>query len=303
MSKENKKNSSLHWALIACAVVGTAGLAYFFSTLDNKAGDEVDSTQKNEEKAVDRVETNNEVVVIFEDEILENHIREELSIPEDDIMSTDMLDLYSLSISELGVQSLKGLEYALELNSFSLSTENIKSLDPLKNLSSLERFSLRYSTIEDLPIEFSQDVNFTTVSIVNTKINDVNFLSHMTNIDHLTMTDAGITDISPLKNLNNVIQLNLRGNEISDISVLQGKDTLEILNLQHNNVSDVSPLAGLARVHDLVLSFNPAYDLEPLEMMPSLRTLVVHLDSDVRHLIREQVEILEEMDIDVDYSR
>ncbi len=302
MTKENtKKKSPLpRLALVGLAVGALATTTYFVAKQDSQ---EVDGLQEREGSVETRVDTNNEVIVIFEDEILENHIREELSIPEDDITSTDMLALYSLTIPELGVTNLKGLEYALELNRFSLSGENVVSLEPLKNLNSLERFSLRYSTIENLPIEFSQDVNFTTVSIVNTKINDVNFLSHMTNIDHLTMTDAGLTDISPLANLNNVKQLNLRGNEISDISVLQGKDTLEILNLQHNNVSDVSPLAGLARVHDLVLSFNPAYDLEPLEMMPSLRTLVIHLHSDVRHLIRDQVEILEEMEINVEYNR
>lgn len=258
-----------------------------------------------EEETEGMVEMNSseEVVVIFEDEIFENHIREQLSIPTGDITSTDMLNLYSLSIPELGVTNLTGLEYALALDSFSLSTENIKSLEPLKNLNSLKRLSLRYSTIENLPIEFSEDVNFTSVSIVNTPINDITFLAHMTDINHLTITDAGLTDISPIEGLNNIQQLNLRGNEIKDISALRGRNSIEILNLQHNKVSDVGPLEGLERLYDFVLSYNPAYNLKPLETLPSLETLVIYLEHENKHVIYDQVDVLKNMGIEVEYNR
>ena len=303
---EEKRNfpSTLVLIVLVLGLAVILGLGYFFINQDSKGTQETRNVGEDSAEVEQMTDTTaQETIVIFEDEILENHVREKLNIPTGDITSTDMLDLYLLSISELGVTDLTGLEYAQGLAEFTLARENVKSLEPLKNLASLERFSLRYSEIEELPIEFSQDVNLNHVSIVNTQINDVTFLTHMTNVDHLTMTDAGITDISALENLNNVQQLNLRGNDIEDISSLAGMNNLEILNLQHNNVSDISPLEGLEKLYDLVLSFNPVYNLKAIESLPSLSVLVIHLDHEVKHLIFDQVEVLKNMGIDVEYTR
>ncbi len=310
MQEGKKQTSPIKTIIASVLIIGLiASLGYLVLTSDDDEG-ERNGGEKGEtngidetESRVDSIDTMEETVVIFEDQILENHVREELSKPEGDILSTDMLNLYYLSISELGVTDLTGLEYALELTEFTLARENINSLEPLKNLSNLERFSLRYSEIEDLPIEFSEEVNLKHVSIVNTEIKDTTFLTHMTNVDHLTMTDAGLTDISSLKDLNNVQQLNLRGNEIEDISSLKGKNNLEILNLQHNNVSDVSPLADLEKLYDLVLSYNPAYNLTPLNSLPSLETLIIYLDHEVKDVIFDQVEVFKNQGVDVQYHR
>jgi len=303
---EEKRNFPTPLVLISLVIglVIILGLGYFFLNRDSKGTQETQDATESTTEVEQMVETTDqETIVVFKDEILENHVREELGIPTGDITSTDMLDLYLLSISELGVTDLTGLEYALGLAEFTLARENVKSLEPLKNLASLERFSLRYSEIEELPIEFSKDVNLNHVSIVNTQINDVTFLTHMTNVDHLTMTDAGITDISALENLNNVQQLNIRGNDVKDISSLSGMNNLEILNLQHNNVSDISPLEGLEKLYDLVLSYNPITNLKATESLPSLQTLIVYLDHEVKHVIFDQVKTLENMGIDVEYHR
>ena len=303
MEKEKTKRGNFPTQLILITlVIGLiVVLGYFFL---NRNTQEVQDSEENNAEVEKMIETNaEEVVVIFEDEILENHIREELGIPTGDITSTDMLELYYITISKLGVTNLTGLEYALELIEFSLLRENVESLEPLKNLNNLERLSLHYNVIENLPIQFSKDVNLNHVSIVNTPIEDASFLSHMTNVEHLTMTDASLEDISSVKNLTNVTQLNVRGNEIKDISALEGKDNLEILNLQSNEVSDVSSLTGLKKLYDLVLSFNPIYNLKPLETLPSLRVLVVHLDHDVKHLIFDQVKVFESAGIEVQYTR
>jgi len=298
--KTKKKKLLLNWLLIIPVLVGIVVLGYFFSTKDSG---KVKETQENNYETEEMVNVNNEVVVIFEDEILENYIREVLMIPSGDINSTDMLEVYDINIKGLGVTNLQGLEYATELYSFSLSRENIKSLEPLKNLTNLAYLTISYSEIEELPIEFEKNENLNNLSIIDTKINDASFLKNMPNLNHLTMTDAGLKDISAIKDLNSIVQLNFHGNEIKDLSALKGKDKLETLTLQSNLISDISPLSELQSLRNLTLSYNPIYNLKPLETLTSLEELTIYLNHDVKHKIFEHVEILEGKGIDVQYHR
>ncbi len=249
------------------------------------------------------VEFDASTIVVFEDENLENYIREKLDILSEDIYASDMLDIYDLNINRLGVTSLVGLEYASNLNSFTISYEDIESLKPLRNLVNLKRLSLRYSNIEDLPISFNNNVNLTNVSIVNTAVNDLSFLANMTELVHLTATDANIVNISDINNLSKIKQLNLRGNEIEDISVISEINDLEILNLQKNKVFNVESLTNLKYLDDLVLSFNPIYNISPLININSLNTLVIYLDHDIKHHILNDVKVLEDMGVSVEYNR
>jgi len=260
-----------------------------------------DETKGSEQEA--KIDPSEEVIVTFKDENLETLIREELEKPTGDITSLDMQELYYLTINDIGVKNLEGLEYALELREFSIMREEVDSLEPLKNLDKLERLIIRYTEIENLPIEFNKEVNLLHVSIVGTIIEDVSFLEFMTNIDHLTMTDAGIEDISALENLVKVEQLNLRGNKIEDISALSEMHQLRYLNLQGNNVSTIEPLTDLESLYDVVLSYNPVYNLSPLRTLPALGVVVIYLDHEVKHLILDQVYELEKMGIDVSYHR
>ncbi len=212
-----------------------------------------------------KVDSNEEMVINFPDEKLEELIRGELEKPTGDITSSDMQDLYYLTINEEGVGNIEGLEYASELREFTLMRETVDSLAPLKELTKLERLIIRYSEIENLPIEFSEEVNLNHISTTGTIIEDVSFAEHMTNIEHLTMSDAGINDISAMASLINVEQLNLRGNEIENIDALADMHELEVLNLQGNGVSTIEPLTDLESLYDVVLSYNPIYNLKPLE--------------------------------------
>ncbi len=251
----------------------------------------------------DRIDPNEEVVVMFVDERLEEIVREELEKPTGDITSIDMQELYFLTINEAGVKNLEGLEYALELREFSLLRETVDSLEPLKHLNQLERLTIRYSEIEQLPIEFSSDVNLNHISITGTIVEDVSFVENMTNLDHMTISDGGIKDISALKNLVNIEQLNFRGNEIEDISSLSEMHNLEILNLQGNQVSTISALSELESLNDVTISYNPVYNLEPLMTLPSLETVIVYLDHEVKHHIFEDVAALKSVGVDVSYHR
>ena len=288
------------WILIAAGFILLAVIAVFSNYPKEVGGSPVIQKEFEENQSLD---TSPDEIVVFEDNNLENLVREELSIFDGDITVADMQNLYSININKAEVVSLGGLEHATELLYFSLLHENVDSLDPIKNLSNLERINISYSTIQDLPIEFSSGVNPNSISIIDTQIGDVSFLAHMTNVEHLTVTDAGIKDISALAGLDNLVRLNLSRNEIGDISVLVGKDKLESLNLQTNQVSDISSLAGLASLSEVTLSYNPVYNLKPLEDLPNLTSVRIYLDHDVKSRIFDQVGELEKAGVQVDYHR
>lgn len=80
-------------------------------------------------------------------------------------------------------------------------------------------------------------------------------------------------------------------------------DKIKDLNLQGNNISDIEPLADLVSLEILNLSYNPVTNLKPLENLPNLTELTIYLDHDVKDKIFEQVELLEDKGIAVNYHR
>lgn len=253
-----------------------------------------------EEKIID---PNVEVVVNFEDENLEQYIREQLEIETGDITSFDMKNLKFLIINRVKVNNLIGLEYASELKELILINQTIDSLTPIKNLSKLENLSLNSVAIKKLPIEFNENVNLKALSLSGNKITDVAFLKHMNNLEFLAISDTNLENIEDLQNLINLKQLTLSRNKIKKIDSISSLKKLEKLNLMVNSISNIESLENLSSLRNVTLSYNPIYNLKPLESIPSLKLVVIHLDDNVKHLIYDQVTILEEKGIDVDYTR
>lgn len=247
---------------------------------------------------------NDEVVVNFECPELEELVRTSLNIETGDILSTDMLNLYDIRPNGNKVESLVGLEYAKNLENFGILNNEIplKSLEPISDLTSLKRITVSYTDITE-PVTLGKLDQVNTVNFIDTNISDVSFLREFTALENLTLLDSSIENIDGIAGLKNLTKVHLRGNSISSIQALRGMNKIKDLNLQGNNVSDLEPLADLVSLEILNISYNPITNLKPLEDLPNLTELTIYLDHDEKHKIFDQVDLLKNKGIIVQYHQ
>jgi len=272
------------------------------SSNDNASIENQEETEVSIDSSDEVVES--EVVVTFDCPELERLVRSELNKETGDILSTDMMNLYYIRPNGDNVKSLKGLEYAKNLTDFGILRNEIEleSLEPISNLTSLTRINVSYTTVKE-PVTFGKLDQVTYFALIDTNISDVSYLSEFKSLEHLTLTNNGIETIDALSSLENLTQLNISRNNISSLEALRGKDKIESLNIQGNNVSDIEPLEDLLSLQTATLSYNPITNLKPLESLPKLVELTIYQDHDVKHLIFDQIHLLENKGITVEYHR
>ncbi|WP_066497269.1 leucine-rich repeat domain-containing protein [Abyssisolibacter fermentans] len=88
------------------------------------------------------------------------------------------------------------------------------------------------------------------------KINNIDGIQYMLNLEELYLNDNSISDISYLSGLTNLQDLAMYNNKISDISALRDLENLELLNLENNKIKDISCLKDLCKLDTLVLNNN-----------------------------------------------
>ena len=184
------------------------------------------------------------------DSALQKAVREALDIPNEiPIHPADMAALTVL-LAERDIQSLKGLEHAINLEFLEISRCEVSELTPLAGLENLQVLKLNKN-----------------------RITDISPLSGLVNLQHLELHDNQIVDLSPLTGLIGLRDLRLRSNEVVDITPLSGLVNLQSLELHGNQISDISPLAGLVNLQELKVKLNQVVDVSPLAGLIGLRRL------------------------------
>lgn len=243
-------------------------------------------------------------VVKFNDTTLEQIIREKVSKETEDILASDMKEIYALSLNNregnVVVKDLTGLEYAINLESISILYNNIKSLNPLKNLQNLSYINVSYGSVEEA-IDLGNLPSIRTFNLTDIAVNSISFMKNFTTLESTILSRCGLTDISALTNLSNLTTVNLYGNSISDISALANKPKLESLNLQGNQVTDISPLSTDTSLITLVLSYNHVSDLSAIMNLENLEELRIYEELDAKIASRSQLNELSTRGVEVYY--
>ena len=107
------------------------------------------------------------------------------------------------------IQSLKGLEHAINLESLVVTNAKVSDLTPLAGLENLRVLVLAN----------------------NRRITDIASLAGLIHLELLDLQNNQISDISPLKGLVNLKLLNLSGNQILDFTPIYGLVGIETLRL------------------------------------------------------------------------
>jgi len=139
------------------------------------------------------------------------------------------------------IQSLVGLQHAVNLENLILQSNEVSDLKPISRLPALRLINFDQNRVTDLgPI-----AGLTTLE-------EVGFWD---NGPEIGQSIDGITDLSPLAGLVNIEILYLSNNNISDLSPLAGLTNLRVLFAMNNDISDLSPLSGMSNLQTLKLGY------------------------------------------------
>lgn len=123
--------------------------------------------------------------------------------------------------------------------------------------------------------------HLTSLTIHNAKASDFGFLSAMTGLQELTVTNSPL-DRQALNNIGastGLTRLTLAYCSLSDISPLVSLSGLTYLDLSYNSIRDLSPLHAMSVLETLYLSNNAVTELTALSELSALTTLNVSYNS------------------------
>ena len=168
---------------------------------------------------------------------LRQAVREKLEFPDGiPMLPADMTELYDL-VTEGDIESLKGLEHAINLKFLHLGRAEVSDLTPLTRLENLR-----------------------VLKLFNNRISDITPLAGLINLEVLQLQTNQIVDILPLAGLVKLRSLNLQDNLLTDISPLQALVNLKTLHLGSNSILDFTPIYELEielSLGDQSLSMDP----------------------------------------------
>ncbi|NLP51826.1 leucine-rich repeat domain-containing protein [Bacillus sp. RO1] len=147
--------------------------------------------------------------ITIEDPNLENKIREVLNVYDRDLTTGDMEEIEMLDAGDLGIESLEGLQHAVNLAYLDVKFNDITDLTPLKDLTTL--------------------INL--VIWGNSNITDITSLTNLTNLTYLDADETAISDLTPLKDMDNLETLYFSSTDVTDLSVLLELDSLTFVSM------------------------------------------------------------------------
>lgn len=153
------------------------------------------------------------------DEGLEREIRGALGKPEGELTCEDLTSLRGLDASEADIESIEGLQFAVNLTELDLRENDISDISPLANLTDLTSLNLGEN---------------------GTNLSDIRPLANLTSLNKLTLFSNDISNLSSLEGLTNLTSLDLSFNAVSDVSALannSGLDAGDFVDLRNNPLS------------------------------------------------------------------
>lgn len=239
---------------------------------DENANDKVDNTVDEEESEVTDQDDSSEIVQIKDQKLLQiiNQCLGKGTGVNTPVTIVELSTIKTLAITNQGVESLEGLQYATNLDELIIENEgkiaNKENIDVISSSSSITKLRLVNCGIDNnvnlKPL--SNMKNLTHLSLLDNKITNIDFLTDCKTVLVLLLGGNKIEDISPLKDLSNLIQLDLYNNNISDITPLSKLTSLTLLDLSKNKIADINTLSNLKKLQWLFLNNNNISDISSL---------------------------------------
>lgn len=262
-------------------------------------------------------------IVTFADAVLENEVREALSLEPQDALTCDLAArLTTLEASGVGARrsvsgspewndpehlfhDLSGIQNLTGLTDLALRNRGLSDISPLAGLTGLINLNLHTNWISDIsPLRGL--TNLVRLRIAENPLTDISALSELSELRVLRMHRHGdfiggqnprshmgatgilftnaVTDITPLAKLTKLVDLNIHTQDISDLTPLSGLTSLIELRLAANSFTDLRPLRGLATLQYLELTGNDITDISPLSGLTNLMQLDLRFNPELTNI-------------------
>lgn len=195
---------------------------------------------------------------LISDKNLEQAIRAELKKPAAPLTKEDLQTLTSLypSDPEQKINSLSGLEHAVNIKSLMLPGLGITNIVPLQNLHKITFLALNDNQITGLePLQALSQLKQLNLDANN--IEKLDALAGLTNLTDLLVSNNQLKDLSPIQSLVKLNWLIISDNQIQSLKPLRNHPELEHLYFDNNLVEDISVLTTLPKLKEVSISNNP----------------------------------------------
>ena len=211
--------------------------------------------------------------VYFEDEVLEQAVRQQLYLGNSAIYSDQLWEVKNFIVPE-GAQNFADLSYFPYLESLSIQNYNIDSLSFLSNLPSLRKLDLSgcrfpaadLSIIGALP-------NLQDLNLSNCGLSTLTGLENAIEISYLDLSDNSIRNLTPLSSLLRMQELDLSHNAVTDLKQLANMAHLTRLDVSHNSLNSIAPIASCAKLTWLNASQNALTSVSAVTNLSNLTYL------------------------------
>ncbi|WP_159883520.1 leucine-rich repeat domain-containing protein [Paenibacillus puerhi] len=195
--------------------------------------------------------------VVIKDANLEAAIRAELKLYGRPLDQADMLKLTSLfpKDSSQKIESLEGLQHAVNVTELFLPNLGISHIGPLAGLTQVGFLGINGNEIADVE-PLRQLTSLSRLVISENQIESIEPLSNLHSLTDLLIGNNRIKDVAPLKELP-LRWLVINNNQLEDITPLRDIPTLENLFLEHNQISNIDVLLELPKLKTVMLEGNP----------------------------------------------
>ena len=210
-------------------------------------------------------------VIEWNDEVLEEKVRELTGIISGDVMYSDVRSITEIDLNsskkESKIENIDALSSFTGLVTLNLESNKISDISALANLKNLKELKLSGNKVSDVS-PLSVLTNLESLEWGYNDHPDLSTLHGLKSLRSLELSYNDLNDISALSSMKNLESLNLEGNQIANLSALKGLTNLKSLNLGSNHrISDISDLRNMTELTSLKLDYNKVSNINSLKKL------------------------------------
>ena len=225
-----------------------------------------------------------EDVIDFKDNNLKEALKSYDINNDDYITKSELAELFYLDISDKDIESLGGLEYAVNLSAIDMFRNNrLTDISPLFGLAGLKHIAAEGCDIQSV----AGIQNLTGLERLylggNSNLSDISPIFELTKVKELSIPDCSVASISGIEKMEGLLHLTLdRNAQLSDISPLYKMDGLKNVRLEATAVSG-EDMIKLARYQNKEMIPGDKGCLYEINVYPLAETLILEENSVIKY--------------------